>query len=308
MKNALLFGLSMLVMMGCKKDTPQMESDYQIGKNRYTTMIDGDEREYYVHVPDTYDPADKTPVVIFLHGTGGQGDRPYGNSGWVKLANKENILAVFPSSWRYCIIEDGGQEMSFKWNTYPLEFCPGENPKDDIGFLKQMITELKQKFAIDDKRIYLVGFSNGGGMAFRCAVEMSDIFAAVVEASGAYSGDSIFVPKRKIPISYQIGNMDKKYFNSTFPMRGFLHLVDSSEYFNGIVQANIRIFGFESSYTVSGDTANVITATYQGLGGADREFRFSLIKGLGHFYPTGKGHPFKAAEENWAWMKQYILP
>ncbi|MEZ4893770.1 MAG: hypothetical protein R2778_12245 [Saprospiraceae bacterium] len=56
---------------------------------------------------------------------------------------------------------------------------------------------------------YLVGFSNGGAMAAKCAVEMSDVLATVVEsASSPFYLDSVtYTPKRKLPVTFQIETM-----------------------------------------------------------------------------------------------------
>lgn len=118
-----------------------------------------------------------------LHGTTGNGLKFYNISGWKELGDVENIISVYPSSWKYCVIDDGEVKNTTKWNVYPgtFEYCDGEVPRNDIKFFRKIITELNNNFTIDNSRIYLVGFSNGGQMAFRCAVEMSDIFAAIVE-------------------------------------------------------------------------------------------------------------------------------
>lgn len=160
------------------------------GKNRFLIQVDGDTREYFVHVPTNYDGTTNLPVVFMLHGTSGNGEKFYNESGWVEVGNDENIITVFPSSWRYCIITDGVQKNTTKWNTLPdadWSLCTGQTARDDIKFLKRVITELKAKFAVDTTKIYLEGFSNGGQMAAKCTIEMSDIFAAIVENAGSFT-------------------------------------------------------------------------------------------------------------------------
>ena len=194
----ILFAL--LATAACKKNDPPVEKDYNTGKNRFTTQINGDEREYYVHVPNGYSENSATPVVFMLHGTSGNGEEFYNHSGWREVGETNNILTVFPSSWRYCIFDGGGdQKTTTKWNSQPAEwtFCQGETPRDDIKFLKTIITELRSKFNIDSKRIYVVGFSNGGQMAATCSISMSDQLAAIVESASSLSIDSAYTPDRK---------------------------------------------------------------------------------------------------------------
>jgi polyhydroxybutyrate depolymerase len=117
MKRLSLFMLvvSVLLMSSCKNDngieTPT-PSGYVLGKNRFTMQVDGDTREYYVHVPAKYNANTPTPVVFMLHGTSGDGERFYIISGWKEVGEAENILTVYPSSWRCAIAEQNLEKNS----------------------------------------------------------------------------------------------------------------------------------------------------------------------------------------------------
>lgn len=303
----------LVIFISCKKETNSTPDQFVIGKNYYTTIVDNETREYYVHVPTSYDKSKATPVVFMLHGTGGDGLKFYNISGWKELGESKNVITVFPSSWHYCIIDDEGQKNTTKWHSLPSNFvfCSGEVPKDDIKFLRQVLSEIKSKFNVDNNKIYLAGFSNGGEMAFRCAVEMSDVFAAITENSGSYFKDTNFVAKRKLPIFFQLGNSDDKWLNSKtafIPMTDFDSILNNNLIFQNIVNTHVKSFGFLSNYTKSGNVNNVLTATYL----ADnlipaREFKVALIKDLDHQYPNGVNHWMKGAEVQWDWFKNYSL-
>ncbi len=305
-------------LSGCTSETestdPGVTQDYQTGKNYYTTEVDGDVREYYVHVPSGYNPNGPTPVVFMLHGTSGDGERFYKKSGWKEVGEDENILTVYPSSWRYCIIDGGKVKNTTKWHIYPgsFEFCAGEKPRDDIKFLRQVIAELRERFNVDRKRIYLAGFSSGGAMAGRCAVEMSDVLAAVVEASGTLPKDTTFVPRRKLPVMFQLGNSDDLWLggpNVSIPMGAFDSLLSGHFIFNGLVSTHVNTFGMATTYTMSGNPNTALIATYSAEPpDPTREFKLVLIKGLEHNYPNGNNHPLKGAKIHWDWMKQFTLP
>ncbi|MFN8332099.1 MAG: hypothetical protein U0T81_12935 [Saprospiraceae bacterium] len=87
-------------------------------KFTYNT-VDSVKREYIVHVPPNYDSTKKVPVVFMLHGTSGDGELMYATSGWVEMSNKEGFIAVFPSSLKYRIIDNGEYKTITKWNTQP---------------------------------------------------------------------------------------------------------------------------------------------------------------------------------------------
>jgi len=107
-------------------------------------------------------------VVLDLHGAGGDGAQQQGMSGFSSLADKEKFLAVFP---------DG---IDGYWNVDD-KCCgtAGQEKIDDVGFLRAIITKLSEETCVDGARIYVSGFSNGGGLAHRMGCEAADVIAAV---------------------------------------------------------------------------------------------------------------------------------
>ena len=311
-KNLLLL-LIWLTIWGCQKEQNKPADDIVYGKNRFTTMVDQTEREYYVHVPLSYKGDVDVPVVFMLHGTSGDGLRFYNISGWKEVGEEENLLTVYPSSGKYCIKEDNGAiKHTTKWNAFPgnWDFCTGETPLDDIKFLYKIIDELADRYHVDRKRLYIAGFSNGGQMAYRCAFEMSDVFAAVVESAG--KGSPVGTPLRNIPITYQFGNIDRKLFPDPtiiIPLVKFDSLLRNSPRWMEMASDHTIPFHYADQFTLEGDPKKLMTATYKSRPvGENREFRFTLINGLDHHYPNGKNHPWEGAKENWKWMKHYNLP
>jgi len=287
---------------------------FVVGKNRFTTQVNGDAREYYVHVPKSYDRSTPAPVVFMLHGTSGDGLKFYNISGWKEVGEVENILTVYPSSWRYCIIEDGQRKNTTKWNGYPsaFEYCPGEVPRDDIRFLNQVIDELCAKFTVNQKMIYMVGFSNGGQMTGRVGVEMSDRVAAVVSSAGFLPLGSTYTPKQLLPVLAQVGTNDDRYMGLSgggpLPMN-FDQLFAQSQFFKGEMKAYGSTYKLDPKYTTGGDPNKIIWLDAKGVSGdPNNVFRFALVKGMGHVYPNGKNFPIEGAKLNWNWLKQFKLP
>jgi polyhydroxybutyrate depolymerase len=311
----LLLIAAILLTSSCKEDDPIEPGDYVKGRNRYTLTLESTEREYYVHVPQGYTGNTKTPVVFMLHGTSGNGLDMYDRSGWTDVGESENILTVYPSSLRYCIIDPvEGQKNTTKWNAQPVEwtFCQNETPRDDIAFLTAVIDDLKQRFEVDAKRIYLVGFSNGGQMAAKCAIEMSDKLAAIVENAGSFFYDTSYIPKRILPTTFQLGNEDYGPGN-TGPAIS-LALIDTIlrnlDFKPAKVSStHVKSFGLSEDYVITGDTNSVIVATYPSLtAGSVNDYRFVFVKGLAHAYPNGENHWMEAAQLHWNWLKQFELP
>jgi polyhydroxybutyrate depolymerase len=284
---------------------------YVVGKNRFTTNVNGDTREYYVHVPQGYNKNAATPVVFMLHGTSGDGLKFYNISGWKEVGETENILTVFPSSWRLCIIDEGVRKNTTKWNVYPgsFEYCAGEVPKDDIKFLNQVIDKLCGKFNVNQKMIYMVGFSNGGQMTGRVGIEMSNRVAAVVSSAGFLRPGTTYTPKRLLPVLTQVGNKDDRYFGTAEGPMNFDQLFAQYPFFKGMLGSYAATYKLNTSYTTGGDPNKIIYLDAKGTSGdPNNVFRFALIKGLTHSYPNGKNHPVQGAAMNWQWLKQFQLP
>jgi polyhydroxybutyrate depolymerase len=55
---------------------------------------------------------------------------------------------------------------------------------DDVGYIMGIIEDVKKKYAVDDKRVFAFGHSNGGFMVNRLACDQADKFAAVVSLAG----------------------------------------------------------------------------------------------------------------------------
>jgi polyhydroxybutyrate depolymerase len=138
--------------------------------------FDGRTRRYMVHIPLSYDGSNPTPLVISLHGYGGNARSSEQVTGFTEKSDKEGFIAVYP--------EGIGQS----WNG---PYCCGEaysSNVDDVGFIRELINRLEQEYNIDPDRIYVAGFSNGAIMAYRLAAELSDKIAAIAPVAGSIGG------------------------------------------------------------------------------------------------------------------------
>lgn len=309
----------MFLMNSCSKE--DQNPQFTPGKNNFTISVDGTERSYVVHVPARYSGNESVPMVIFCHGSGQSGDQFYNISGWKEVGDTANFLTVFPTALVYCTVEDGVTENKTKWNSFPggSEFCPGQNKKDDVKFISEMITQLERIFKVDAKRIYMAGFSNGGQFTATCAIQISDRIAAVISCGGggSFPTDTIYTPVRKLPVMLMFGNQDGKLLkklglpdNASVPM-GFdsLYTLYPQLYF-AQVKPYINNFELdENNYTIGGDNNPITFANYSGKSGdPNNVFLIAEVKGLIHEYPNGKNYPLNGAVYHWDWFKKYQLP
>ena len=137
-------------------------------------------RSFNVHVPASYDEAESMPAVVLLHGYSGTGDWAEAYMRFEPLSEKRGFLYLHPDGLFDCL-----EPPRRFWNATDAccNFC--SLPIDDVGFLEAVLDELEARFNVDPKRIYFVGHSNGGFMAYRMACEVPDRIAAIVSLAGA---------------------------------------------------------------------------------------------------------------------------
>ncbi|WP_037559381.1 alpha/beta hydrolase family esterase [Spirillospora albida] len=138
-------------------------------------------REYLLHVPpkvangewEDGRPADKPALVIALHGGAANMSRMRSLTGFDDLADKEGFLVAYPDGFM---------------TTWNAGSCCGPAKLgniNDVGFLGGLIDKITGAGLADRDRVYVTGFSNGAGMAYRLACEKPGKVAAIGVVEGA---------------------------------------------------------------------------------------------------------------------------
>lgn len=133
----------------------------------------------YLKVPTSYDATKPSPLLLVLHGYGSSGAEHASMFGLGVIPERERLIVAAP---------DGSTNSSKAryWNAVP-SCCDFEDTKvDDVAYLRGLVEQLRGRYAIDERRIYAVGHSNGGAMALRLACDAADTFAAVIDLAGPF--------------------------------------------------------------------------------------------------------------------------
>ena len=152
-----------------------------------TIRFDRHERVYQLLIP-AQAAAGPVPLIVLLHGRGGNGQRPM--AAWQDLARDQGIALVAPNS-----LNEG-------W-----AILQGDGP----DFFQALIETVKKDAAIDGRRVYLFGHSSGGHQALALGPLESEYFAAVAAHAGALRpSERLFLQqaRRKIPIAMWHGKAD----------------------------------------------------------------------------------------------------
>ncbi|MCE9600300.1 MAG: prolyl oligopeptidase family serine peptidase [Spirochaetia bacterium] len=161
-----------------------------------------DTRRYILHVPKSYQSSRPVPLVVVLHGGGGNGRIGASMSGFTKKSDEEGFIVVYPFGWgRF-------DETLLTWNAGN---CCGKaltDNKDDVAFIRAVVQNIKGQYAVDSSRVYATGMSNGGMMTHRLACEAADVFTGVAPVSGALNFEPC-KPSRPIPMVIFHGRDDQ---------------------------------------------------------------------------------------------------
>jgi polyhydroxybutyrate depolymerase len=167
-----------------------------------TKTVNLDGRPFQLHVPATYRAATKAPLVVLLHGYQASAAQQEAYFQLTAESDRRGFLYAMP---------DGTADQAGKkfWNA--TDACCDFYRKgvDDSGYLSRLLDTVKSSYSVDATRVYLVGHSNGGFMAYRMACEHSTQITAIVSLAGAMTNDTAQCkPKRPVSVLQIHGTQD----------------------------------------------------------------------------------------------------
>jgi len=163
-----------------------------------SVRLDGWKRTYLLNLPPNYySSPDQFPLVIALHGFGGDAYQFESNYRFTDKADKEQFIVVYPEG-----VRSSGALGMRSWNAgYCCDYAT-ENQVADVRFINELIDLLIAGYRVDAKKIYVTGMSNGGMMAYRLAAELSDRIAAIAAVSCSMVLAQDIHPSRPVPIMH----------------------------------------------------------------------------------------------------------
>jgi hypothetical protein len=149
-----------------------------------TMCTDGVTRPWVLYVSTHYDPATPAPLLVRIHGAVGT---PRVRSDALKYGSEDEFaIGIQERGWLG--IYPMGQEGATWW--------------DEVGManIHNLIRRVKRDYNVDDDRVYMCGFSDGGSGAFAHAMLAPTDYAAFLALNGhmgvaSRSGDmSLYAP------------------------------------------------------------------------------------------------------------------
>ena len=160
---------------------------------KLSIKVGGVTRNYLLHSPANLPAGKSAALVLVFHGGGGHDWNMPGFTHFDELADQESFYVAYPDA------------VNRHWND-----SRGESDADDVGFTRELIATLEKAHAIDPRRIYATGISNGGFFSNRLACDLGDKIAAIASVAATMPKPlaSDCKPARPISVLYMQGTDD----------------------------------------------------------------------------------------------------
>jgi para-nitrobenzyl esterase len=175
------------------------------------------EMPYRLYVPESYDPARPTPLVVALHGYGSNQDAFFNSVPDLRqLSDRYGFIFLAPmgyssSGWYGAPLSVPG--------SVPRANVPQVPPKDPVAERRErdlseadvmnVLQLVRSEYNVDPSRIYLMGHSMGGMGAWFLGQKHADTWAAIASLSGTldrvdYSLDRLV----RMPVMLAVGSTE----------------------------------------------------------------------------------------------------
>src|SRR3954453_20468113 len=165
---------------------PLTPSQQRILECTYHVAEANAESPYTLFVPSTYDPRKPAPLVVDLHG--------------LNITPLQQILfdgtTDFAERYGFIVLAPTGYNLSSWWGSRsgtPVATA-AVKPGGDVRYsntelaeidTKELVKSIRQHYAVDSDRIYLMGHSMGGAGTYYLGGKYNDIWAGLAPISGA---------------------------------------------------------------------------------------------------------------------------
>jgi polyhydroxybutyrate depolymerase len=163
----------------------------------------GGDRPTSLFVPGGYQAGEPAPLLLMLHGIGVSPALEESYLQLTPVAAQRGILYAHPSG------TINPQSQPF-WNATDACCDFYQSKVDDVAYLSGLIDEIKGRYAVDARRVFIVGHSNGGFMANRMACERADLITGIVSLAGAtFAGSDACKPSAPVSMVQVHGTSDE---------------------------------------------------------------------------------------------------
>ncbi len=194
-----------------------------------TMTYGGTTRQYLEYVPSSYNGG-PAPVLFVLHGLGDDMNNMFTGTGFKQVADQHGWIVITPQALE-ASVSLMGQNISLgtAWNSgvsANLSFLGNiivNDGVDDSGFIMAILDDLISTYNVDQANVFSMGFSMGGFMSNRLAIEHGDRINAIAAVSGTIGNEvKTLTPVANVNTLHFHGTSDSTvgYDNADFNVMG----------------------------------------------------------------------------------------
>jgi len=163
----IVFGPTAAYAQSAATNAPSCDLPHASGVSTEQLMSGQRQRSYRLFVPPGYDGRQRLPLVLDLHGSGGNSAGEARNSGLETVSASERFIVATLDA------------VDARWNV-PVQ----AGRPDDVAYVSDVIDRVSKQVCTDDTRVYATGFSGGARMSSLLACKLGSRLAAIAPVSG----------------------------------------------------------------------------------------------------------------------------
>ena len=181
--------------------------EHELTGNSWTTSVrtavgtTHEPRPHEIFIPLSYEQKHAYPLIVWLHG-GGSDERQL--SQVMRQISLRNYAGVSPRGFVSAKSSaEHGQQVCY-WLEHE------DAVADAADRVQECLQIVRRRLHIDDSRVYLAGYADGGTLALRMALRFPEMFAGVASVHGRFPRGGrplqAFPRTRRLRILWQFGN------------------------------------------------------------------------------------------------------
>ena len=266
-----------------------------------TLVHDGNNREYAIYIPASYDQSQAVPLLFNFHGGGGNIVDYMSSVDMRPIADTASFILVYPQA-----VPDPGNGGATSWmHKAPTTF-------DDVPFVEEMIDVIAAEYMIDDNRVYVCGYSLGGEFTYELACSLNNRIAAAGAVARTMQGETFnnCAPQHPTGVLTILGTADgiSDYNGITFNgIQYYMSAAETHEYWATANNCDANPTMSTIANTNTSDGSTVERYSWKDASGCTYVEHLKVVNG-GHDWPGVFGNmDIDASQEIWSFVSRYNL-
>jgi polyhydroxybutyrate depolymerase len=164
--------VAVTVLVACGGSGEQTEPPPPPAIQQRTLEVGGLSRTYRLFAPLSLDRSRPAPLVLMLHGVGNSAQSMVEATQFDRTADTAGFIVAYPEG------------VNQTWNAGYCCLGGASSAPDDVAFLGRVIDDVQARHTVDPARVFAVGVSAGGMMAYRLGCELSGRVTGVGAVAG----------------------------------------------------------------------------------------------------------------------------